>query len=44
MLLGEDQNNPPEEVVVQLDLDFYYRLLTYLVVPLHFVTLIGSAW
>jgi hypothetical protein len=44
MLLGEDKNNPPEEVVQQLDRDFFYRFLTYAVVPLHFVTLIGVAW
>lgn len=42
--IGEDTNNPPEEVVMQLDQDRYYRRLTYLVVPLHFVTLLGSAW
>ncbi len=41
---GEDTNNPPEEVVLQLDRDRYYRLLTYIVVPLHFLALIGSAW
>ncbi len=43
-LLGEDENNPPEEVVLQLDLDRYYRYLTYAVVPLHFAALIGAAW
>lgn len=43
-LLGEDRNNPPEEVVMQLDQDHYYRWLTYATVPLHFVTLIGTAW
>jgi len=43
-LLGEDRNNPPEEVVPQLDRDYYYRLLTYAVVPLHFLSLIGAAW
>ncbi|MGI9233585.1 MAG: alkane 1-monooxygenase [Woeseiaceae bacterium] len=42
--IGEDNNNPPEEVVMQLDQDRYYRRLTYIVVPLHFVTLLGSAW
>jgi alkane 1-monooxygenase len=41
---GEDTNNPPEEVVLQLDRDRYYRVLTYLVVPLHFVSLAGAAW
>lgn len=43
-VIGEDTNNPPEEVVMQLDRDPYYRRLTYLVVPLHFVTLFGTAW
>lgn len=43
-LLGEDQNNPPREVVGELDADPYYRRLTYAVVPLHFLTLIVSAW
>jgi alkane 1-monooxygenase len=42
--LGEDQNNPPEAVVLQLDRDPYYRWLTFIVVPLHFVALIGAAW
>ncbi len=44
LLLGEDRNNPPEELVMQLDRDVYYRRLTYAVVPLHFITLISSAW
>jgi alkane 1-monooxygenase len=42
--IGEDRNNPPEEVVMQLDQDPYYRRLTFIVVPLHFITIIGSAW
>ncbi len=42
--IGEDSNNPPEEVVMQLDQDKYYRRLTFAVVPLHIITLIGSAW
>jgi len=41
--LGEDENNPPEAVVPQLEADRYYRMLTYAIVPLHFVTLIGCA-
>jgi len=41
-LLGEDQSNPPEEVVMQLDQDRYYRRLTYAVIPLHFVSLIAG--
>jgi alkane 1-monooxygenase len=43
-ILGEDRNNPPEALVMQLDQDHYYRRLTYATVPLHFVTLIGTAW
>jgi alkane 1-monooxygenase len=44
MIFGEDRNNPPEEVVMQLERDPYYRRLTYIVVPLHFLALIGTAW
>jgi len=43
-LIGEDENNPPEAVVPQLDADRYYRWLTWLTVPLHFIALIGCAW
>lgn len=42
-LIGEDTNNPPEEVIMQLEQDHYYRRLTYAVVPLHFLTLLGCA-
>lgn len=41
--MGADRNNPPEEIVPQLDQDRYYRYLTYAIVPLHFVSLIGVA-
>lgn len=43
-LVGEDQNNPPEAIVPQLEADPYYRILTYIIVPLHFVSLAGCAW
>jgi alkane 1-monooxygenase len=43
-LIGEDENNPPEAVVPQLDADRYYRWLTWATVPLHFLALIGCAW
>ena len=43
-LLGEDRHNPPDEVVMQLDRDRYYRYLTYAAVPLHYVSLLGVAW
>lgn len=42
--LGEDTNNPPEAVVPQLEADTYYRWLTYLVVPNHYIVFIGAAW
>jgi len=42
--IGEDRNNPPEEVVMQLDQDPYYRRLTYIVVPLHLIVLIVCVW
>ena len=43
-LLGEDTNNPPEEIVPQLEEDRYYRYLTWITVPLHFVVLIVVAF
>ena len=41
---GSDENNPPEEIVPQLEQDRYYRLLTWFTVPMHFIVLIGIAW
>jgi alkane 1-monooxygenase len=43
LLLGEDQNNPPESLVPQLEDDRYYRVLTYLTVPLHYISFITVA-
>ncbi len=43
-LVGEDENNPPEEVIMALERDPYYRWLTYLVVPLHLLSFYGTAW
>ena len=43
-MVGSDTNNPPEEIVPQLEEDRYYRYLTWVTVPLHFVTLIAVAW
>ncbi|MBN7796109.1 alkane 1-monooxygenase [Parahaliea mediterranea] len=42
--LGSDTNNPPEEIVPQLEEDRYYRVLTWLTVPMHFIVLIAIAW
>ena len=38
-LIGSDENNPPEELVPQLEADKYYRILTMLTVPMHFIVL-----
>lgn len=43
-LFPADASNPPPEVVPELEEDRYYRLLTYLTVPIHYVTLIGAAY
>lgn len=43
-ILGEDRNNPPEAVVMQLDQDRYYRYLTYAAVPLHYVAFLVGCW
>lgn len=42
--LGEDENNPPEAIVPQLEADPYYRVLTWIAVPLHYLALAGAAW
>lgn len=41
--IGSDENNPPEEIVPQLEEDRYYRLLTWFTVPMHFIVLIAIA-
>ncbi len=43
-LLGEDTGNPPEQTVPALEGDRYYRVLTWLTVPLHVLALIVAAW
>jgi len=43
-LMGEDESNPPERIVRELEDDRYYRVLTYITVPMHFVSLIAAAW
>jgi alkane 1-monooxygenase len=42
-VFGEDENNPPEVLVPQLEQDVYYRILTYLTVPLHYMTFFAVA-
>ena len=42
--LGEDERNPPEQIVPQLEDDRYYRYLTFAAVPMFFIALITVAW
>lgn len=42
--LGKDEANPPDAAMEQLEGDRYYRLLAYLTVPVHYVTLVVAAW
>jgi alkane 1-monooxygenase len=42
-LIGEDENNPPAAVIMLLEQDRYYRYLTWIAVPLHFITMIACA-
>src|ERR1041384_8341523 len=34
-IVGSDSNNPPEAAVARLERDAYYRILTYITVPVH---------
>lgn len=41
---GSDPNNPPESAVQQLGQDPYYRILTYIAVPVHYAAFLAVAW
>lgn len=43
-VIGEDRGNPPESVVTQLEADPYYRVITFLLVPLLIAGFIFNAW
>ena len=43
-LLGEDTSNPPETAVPQLEADTYYRWITYLLVPILWLSFVFCAW
>lgn len=42
--IGKDPNNPPESAVPELEKDRYYRVLTWLTVPLHYFTMTVVCW
>ena len=41
---GEDRSNPPESAIEALEVDAYYRYITYAVVPVLWMTYIFAAW
>ena len=43
-LVGTDPSNPPEWAVPQLEADRYYRIATYLYLPLQFAALVWATW
>ena len=43
-LIGEDAGNPPPEREAQLQSAWYYRVLTFLYLPLQFGSLVLGAW
>jgi len=44
LLLGEDRSNPPESAVPALEADRYYRWITYLLVPILWLSFVFCAW
>lgn len=44
IVLGRDLSNPPESSVPALEADSYYRILTYLLVPLLWAAFIFNVW
>jgi alkane 1-monooxygenase len=44
VVIGDDASNAPEEVVAWLEQDRYYRWITYLFLPLQFLTLFVALW
>lgn len=43
-LIGRDPRNPPESLVPKLEEDRWYRCITYIAVPCHYLTLFAGAW
>jgi alkane 1-monooxygenase len=43
-IIGSDNDNPPEEIVPQLEADTYYRYLTFATIPMHIIVLIAAAY
>jgi alkane 1-monooxygenase len=43
-LLGEDDDNVPDALVPKLEADRYYRWLTWVLTPLHYLGFLVTAW
>ncbi len=44
LIVGTDQENPPDSVVAWLEQDRYYRWVTYLFIPLQYASLVLACW
>ncbi len=44
VVFGGDPNNPPDDVIAWLEQDRYYRWITYLFLPLQYVSLVVGFW
>ena len=44
LLIGTDQDNPPDNVIAWLEEDRFYRWCTYLYIPLQYVSLVLACW
>jgi alkane 1-monooxygenase len=44
LIIGTDQENPPDGVIAWLEEDRYYRWCTYLYIPLQYVSLVVACW
>ena len=43
-LFGEDETNPPEAVISQLEQDNYYRIIAWLTIPVIYIVYIVGIW
>ena len=44
LVAGLDRSNPPDDVIEALEMDRYYRWITYLFLPIQYVGFVGALW
>jgi alkane 1-monooxygenase len=44
LVVGRDSSNPPESVLKRLEDDRYYRMCTYVFIPIQYAALVIAAW